>query len=467
MNNNLYRKYRPLDFDQILGQPHVVKYFKNALNKQNVSHAYIFSGPRGTGKTTTARILAKVLNCKEPQGYNPCNKCENCVSINNNSFLDVIEMDAASNRGIDEIRNIRDSSNYKPVYGKYKVYIIDEFHMLTREAFNALLKTLEEPPSHVIFILATTNLEKVPDTIISRAQIINFKNLGQKDIVEGLKNIASSEGIEYELDALETIAKRAKGGMRDAISMLEQVEKFGDMNITRQDTLDILGLFDENFIAQFIENVSISKIDEFLTQSEELFNLGKDPEVLLEQSIEYIFDSLTTEKKDNLIQLMSTFNDILKDLKYSENKRLIFDVEILDFMQKNLTTSSSLPTDKEKVSYSNQATSESVTNETQHPIMKKILDYFSDPHEKKSNIAIYFALLFSNPEIENDKINFKFSSDQKLEYEILKKYVDELKVNIFLLIDGSYEITFSLADVETESLTQQTEKPNLNEKRLF
>ncbi len=178
MNNNLYRKYRPLDFDEILGQPHVVKYFKNALNKQEVSHAYIFSGPRGTGKTTTARILAKVLNCKDPQGYNPCNKCENCISINNNSFLDVIEMDAASNRGIDEIRNIRDSSNYRPVYGKYKVYIIDEFHMLTREAFNALLKTLEEPPSHVVFILATTNLEKVPDTIISRAQIINFKNLG-------------------------------------------------------------------------------------------------------------------------------------------------------------------------------------------------------------------------------------------------------------------------------------------------
>jgi DNA polymerase-3 subunit gamma/tau len=467
VNNNLYRKYRPKDFDEILGQPHVVKYFKNALNKQEVSHAYIFSGPRGTGKTTTARILAKVLNCKDPQGYNPCNKCENCVSINNNSFLDVIEMDAASNRGIDEIRNIRDSSNYRPVYGKYKVYIIDEFHMLTREAFNALLKTLEEPPSHVIFILATTNLEKVPDTIISRAQIINFKNLGQSEIVEGLKNIASSEGIEYELDALEIIAKRAKGGMRDAISMLEQVEKFGEMKITHQDTLDILGLFDENFIVQFIENVYNSKIDEFLAQSEDLFNLGKDPEILLEQSIEYIFDSLINEKRSNLIHLMGTFNDILKDLKYSENKRLIFDVEILDFMHKNSTTSSTISYDKETTPKRKQVATESVPKETQHPIMKKILDYFSDPHEKKSNMAIYFALLFSNPEIENNKIHFKFSSNQKLEYEILKKYVDELKVNIFLLIDGSYEITFSLEGGEVESLTQQKEKANLREKKLF
>jgi DNA polymerase-3 subunit gamma/tau len=310
-------------------------------------------------------------------------------------------------------------------------------------------------------------LEKVPDTIISRAQIINFKNLGQKDIVEGLKNIALFEGIEYELGALETIAKRAKGGMRDAISMLEQVEKFGEMKITHQDTLEILGLFDENFIAQFVENVYNSRIDEFLAQSEDLFNLGKDPEILLEQAIEYIFESLITNKKDNLIQLMGIFNNILKDLKYSENKRLIFDVEILDFMYKNSTTSVPLPHENKKTPNRKQVATESVPNETQHPIMKKILDYFSDPHEKKSNMAIYFALLYSNPEIENDKIHFKFSSDQKLEFEILKKYVDELKVNIFLLIDGSYEITFSLEGGEVESLTQQKEKANLREKKLF
>ena len=151
-----------MTFDEIIGQSHIVRYFSNAIKKDEVSHAYIFSGPRGTGKTTTARVLAKVLNCENPKGYNPCNECENCVSINKNSFMDVIELDAASNRGIDEIRNIRESTNYRPAYGKYKVYIIDEFHMLTKEAFNALLKTLEEPPSHVIFVQHDGQHERSP-----------------------------------------------------------------------------------------------------------------------------------------------------------------------------------------------------------------------------------------------------------------------------------------------------------------
>ena len=158
-------------FDEIFGQEHIKRYFKNAVKNENISHAYIFSGPRGTGKTTTARILSKIVNCENPNGSNPCNECSNCKAINENNFMDVLELDAASNRGIDEIRQIRDSANYRPVKGKYKVYIIDEIHMLTKEAFNALLKTLEEPPEHVIFVLATTNLEKIPDTIISLSLI--------------------------------------------------------------------------------------------------------------------------------------------------------------------------------------------------------------------------------------------------------------------------------------------------------
>ena len=173
----LYRKYRPKSFSEIVGQDHVKKILTNALKMGRIAHAYIFAGPRGTGKTTTARILAKSLNCENRKDAEPCNQCQSCISIDEGTFMDVVELDAASNRGIDEIRRIREGAGYRPIEGKYKVYIIDEVHMLTKEAFNALLKTLEEPPEHVVFVLATTNLEKVPPTIVSRCQVLEFKNL--------------------------------------------------------------------------------------------------------------------------------------------------------------------------------------------------------------------------------------------------------------------------------------------------
>ncbi|HOB15878.1 MAG TPA: DNA polymerase III subunit gamma/tau [Defluviitoga sp.] len=473
MNSNLYRKYRPKDFGDIIGQPHVVKYFHNALKKGEISHAYIFSGPRGTGKTTTARILAKALNCKNPVNFNPCNECENCISINKNSFIDVIELDAASNRGIDEIRNIRDSTNYLPVYGNYKVYIIDEFHMLTREAFNALLKTLEEPPAHVIFVLATTNLEKVPDTIISRAQLINFKNLSSEDIFFGLKKIADLESIQYEEKALEIISRKAKGSMRDAISMFEQVEKFGDDKVFFEDVMDILGLFDESFIVRFINNILESDIDGFLEQSEELFKLGKDPEILLEESIEYLFEKIK-EKEDPFfeIEMMNEFNNIIKDLKYSENRRLTFDVEIISFLTKNMRSRNTVASfekiagfdvDKELDSNKTLAKSEKFDN----PVIVKIFNFFSNPRSKKSNLAIYFSLLSSKIEIKDNRIIFNFSENELLEYEILKKYRDELKVNISLLINESYEVSLLFTGKEKETFNIYEKTPIYQEKRLF
>lgn len=473
MNSNLYRKYRPSNFEDIIGQPHVVKYFYNALKKGEISHAYIFSGPRGTGKTTTARILAKALNCKNPSNFNPCNECENCVSINKNSFIDVIELDAASNRGIDEIRNIRDSTNYLPVYGNYKVYIIDEFHMLTKEAFNALLKTLEEPPAHVIFVLATTNLEKVPDTIISRAQIINFKNLSMKDILLGLKKIADLEGIKYEEKALEIIAKKAKGSMRDAISMFEQVEKFGDDQVFLEDVMDVLGLFDESFIREFIGNVSDSNIDAFLSQSEELFKQGKDPEILLEESIEYIFNSIKDKEDPFLdIEMMKEFNVILKDLKYSENKRLTFDVEMLGFITKGIKPASVGPSFKvvSEVGTIKETNNNETYIKTEHfdnPIIVKIMNFLCDPRGKKNNLAIYFSLLASRIDIRNNRITFNFSEDELLEYEILKKYIDELKVNVSLLINESYEVSLSFSGKDKETFNLSEKAPTYQEKRLF
>ncbi|MFN4190565.1 MAG: DNA polymerase III subunit gamma/tau, partial [Pseudothermotoga sp.] len=208
----LYRKYRPKNFDQIIDQLQAKLVLQNAIVKDSVSHAYIFTGPRGTGKTSVARVLAKALNCDNRTSYEPCCNCDSCISIDKGTHPDVIELDAASNRGIDEIRRIRDAVGFRPMIGKYKVYIIDEFHMLTREAFNALLKTLEEPPTRVTFVLATTNLEKVPPTIISRCQVIEFKNFTEDDIVKNLLQVSSREGLKLLEDAAKFVAKRANGG---------------------------------------------------------------------------------------------------------------------------------------------------------------------------------------------------------------------------------------------------------------
>jgi len=221
---SLYLKYRPQNFETIVGQEHIVTTIKNAIKKNALTHAYLFSGSRGTGKTSSARIIAKALNCLNIQKeYEPCNECENCQSINNGRLVDLIEIDAASNRGIDEIRDLREKILFTPTQGKVKVYIIDEVHMLTKEAFNALLKTLEEPPEHAYFILATTEAHKIPETIISRCQQFNFKRIEINDIIKRLQEIAKEEKIEADEESLKIIARMANGGLRDAIGLFEQM----------------------------------------------------------------------------------------------------------------------------------------------------------------------------------------------------------------------------------------------------
>ena len=237
----LYRAFRPQTFEDVVGQKHVTKTLRNAIIRDKESHAYLFSGPRGTGKTSIAKIFAKALNCRFGAEGEPCNECDICMSITEGSANDVIEIDAASNNGVDEIRNIREKVKYAPSEAMYKVYIIDEVHMLTTGAFNALLKTLEEPPGHAIFILATTEPHKIPATIISRCQRFDFKAIELNEIVERLKYVAKSESLEYEADAIEYIARTSEGGMRDALSIMDQVIAYSNNAITLDDAIMITG----------------------------------------------------------------------------------------------------------------------------------------------------------------------------------------------------------------------------------
>jgi len=312
------RKYRPKDFDQVIGQEAVVKTLKNAIELNRISHAYIFAGPRGVGKTTISRILTKCLNCEKGISSHPCNQCENCLEIDKGSFPDMYEIDAASNRGIDDIRNLKDNVGYSPIKGRYKVYIIDEAHMLTREAFNALLKTLEEPPPKNIFILATTELHKIPDTIKSRCQTFIFKPPNISQIKDYLEKILKKENVEYEEHALELLAKESEGGVRDSASLLDQAVTFGNGKVTEEVVEELLGILPHQIVQDFVKNIKEKNIKQLLKTINELDKKGYDLNVFWKQ--------VTTELYQQLldISLGKTENSIfseddVKELIYIQN----------------------------------------------------------------------------------------------------------------------------------------------------
>ena len=352
MYQALYRKYRPKTLDDIYGQDTIVKILKNSVKNEQITHAYLFAGPRGTGKTSIAKIFAKIVNCENRKKYNPCGKCNSCTEENNS---DIIEIDAASNNGVDEIRELRNKVNLVPSYGKYKVYIIDEVHMLTTGAFNALLKTLEEPPSHAIFILATTDPQKIPETILSRCQRFDFKKISNDAIVENLKKISKNEDINIKKDALYEIARLSDGGMRDSISILDQAKSYNDEEITIEDIHDLNGTLTEKDQQEILLNIESGNLEEILKKTDKYNEKGKNFNKLIEEFINYLRNVLlykkvpkyfkNTHQNDeyykeivekvevfDLLNYIEILNKYSMEMKNTNNTKLMFELAFIQII---------------------------------------------------------------------------------------------------------------------------------------
>lgn len=331
----LYRKYRPATFDELVGQEHVQTIFKNSIKSGKISHAYIFCGPRGVGKTSVARILAKAINCENQKDGNPCNECDSCKSINNQTALDIIEIDAASNRGIDEIRDLREKIKFGPSELKKKVFIIDEVHMLTKEAFNALLKTLEEPPSHAIFVLATTEIHKIPATVISRCQRFDFKRISDEELGKRLEFIAAQEKVNITEDARTLIAKTSEGGMRDAISIFDQISTSHQGNeISSQTVRTVLGVVGEEATENIIHLIEERNKKEALVLVDRLVNKGIDISQLTKNLLDQYRVRLKQQATNDqdltgLIMKIDILAECFRNFRYSVFPQLSLEVAIL------------------------------------------------------------------------------------------------------------------------------------------
>ena len=311
----LYRKWRPQKFEDMVGQTAVTKTLKNAIIHHKTSHAYLFTGPRGTGKTSAAKIFAKAINCLNPQDGEPCNDCLLCKGITEGTIGDVIEIDAASNNGVEEIRDIRDKARYAPTQATYKVYIIDEVHMLSTGAFNALLKTLEEPPKNVIFILATTEPHKIPATIISRTQRFDFRRITNDEIIQRLRYILEQEGIVYEKEALSVIARCANGGMRDALSLLDQVISFSDDKVSFEQAIQVSGSLTDDLMIEFVRLLTQQQAQAALLQLQDLLLLGKEASRLIEEWLEFSRDLLVAKQTGDMIGRSEAFVEFAKEVE--------------------------------------------------------------------------------------------------------------------------------------------------------
>lgn len=374
----LYRRFRPTTFKDIVGQEHITTTLRNQVIADRVGHAYLFTGCRGCGKTSSAKVLARAVNCLNPQNGEPCNECSICKSALDGSLTDIVEMDAASNNSVDDIRAIRDEVNFLPTVAKYRVYIIDEVHMLSPGAFNALLKTLEEPPKHVKFILATTEPQKLPATILSRCQRFDFKKISEPDITQNLEKICKECNIQYSVDALNLIAELSEGAMRDALSILERCSQGEDNNITEQKVKELVGIPKLEYISGITKAILEYNVNSSLEISNKIILEGKDLTNFLWEIIKYIRDIMilkTTENssniyseddknlmqdltknvsKDRLLQIIYTLSDLENEIKWSSQKNIIFQVGIMRLCSKeNMSLSERVDALEEKIATGN------------------------------------------------------------------------------------------------------------------
>ena len=467
MHKALYRVYRPKTFGDVVGQEHIVKTLKNQIKNNNIGHAYLFSGTRGTGKTSTAKIFARAVNCLNPINEEPCNECEICIDTLNDNIMDIVEIDAASNNSVDDIRELRESVKYTPSKAKYKVYIIDEVHMLSQGAFNALLKTLEEPPSYVIFILATTEPHKIPATILSRCQRFDFKRVSSKDIASRMSYICKKENIEAEEKALSLIARNSQGALRDALSILDQCMSFGNEKIEYNDVIELLGTvnIDELFeLSQSIidENTkkSLEILNEFVIWGKDIRNLindlidhfrnlmvckvSKDLDEIIslpEESIERLKEQSQYVNINDLIRILNILSETQDSMKSSSNTRILAEVTIMKIAQPMFDESKEalikrIENLEEKIESGNIKVS-TVQIEPSKDVKSQIIEH-DKVEENKEDVAYEEVKSEDVRLVESSwkKITQKIKDDRKLSVAALLKEVNTFNVkdNILYLI---------------------------------
>jgi len=478
------RKWRPQKFEDVVGQEHITATLKNAIKNNRIAHAYIFTGPRGVGKTTTARILAKALNCENPKDFEPCNQCAMCKSINDSQTMDIIEIDGASNRGIDEIRTLRESVKYAPTRGKYKIYIIDEVHMLTKESFNAFLKTLEEPPAHTIFVFATTDIHKVPLTIISRCQRFDFRRIQLDTIKKTLNNIAKEEKISIDDKTLTLIAKKADGALRDAQSLFDQVISFCGDKIDSETVSQMLNLIDEDLFFNISDAVLEKDFNIVFETTNKIYQNGWDFIDFTDGLLEHfrnILSVLITERtelvetaevyrnkyanyiqtfsKGDLLRILNYLTKLQQELRYSNNQKLKIEIALTNLvaLEKSATLSEiisglesgnievknpdlKLTKEKTETVYQSKQTQEKKTQVTTNPL-PKAEEFVTPIKEHLTNI--------------HTDLNFE-TITQKWQY-----FVDEVcKEKSFLLtplFNNVKPVNFDGTNLQLESNDQSTE----------